>query len=59
MNYLLVIVNSKNQLFSHKKKNSPQMYNQMKELCTKYEAMFKGTFKVKRIIITNKGFKFI
>lgn len=59
MNYNLVIVTDKNVFFSGVKTNSPKMYNAMKEIAVGYSKSFKKEFKVKRVIMTKTGWKFI
>jgi hypothetical protein len=54
-----MIVTSNNKPFSTIKDNSPKMYNSLKELCEKYKKLFGEEYKVKRLILTPKGYKFI
>jgi hypothetical protein len=59
MNYSLLIVNKTKKPFSGIKDNSPKMYNKMVEISKQYSIMFKEEYKVKRVILTKSGYKFI
>jgi hypothetical protein len=59
MNYFLVIVNEANGFFSMPKRNTPKNYNSMRKQCDIYEQMFLEKYKVKRIVPTKTGYKFI
>lgn len=59
MNFQLVIANKENKFFSGVKTNSPKMINNLKELCKSYDKSFGEGHKVRRVILTQKGYKFI
>jgi hypothetical protein len=59
MNFNLVVVNSDNTFFSGIKLNSPKMYNTLSEQCKYYKNIFNSDFRVKRVIPTKQGWKFI
>lgn len=59
MNFQLVIVDAKNKFFSTVKINSPKMYNAMKKTADSMKETFQEEFKVKRVVLTRAGYKFI
>lgn len=59
MEQYLAIVSDGNKIFSGIKPKTPKMISVMKELCIKYKEQFKKEFKLKVIIKTSKGFKFV
>jgi hypothetical protein len=59
MNFQLVIVDNTNKFFSGVKANSPKLFNALKKKCDDLKEVFQEEFKVKRVIPTKFGYKFV